>query len=57
MVVWPVAGRTLLCRNKVSFAAPGPQTLVLAVCLSSKDVCRAGGQWVNLSAPVVVTIE
>ncbi len=51
------AKETLPWRDWVSFAAPGPQTLVLAMCLSPKDVCRAGGQWVNLSAPVSVTIE
>ncbi len=51
------AQETLPWRDWVSFSAPGQQTLVLAMCFSPKDVCRAGGQWVNLSAPVPVNVE
>ncbi len=43
-------------RDWVSFSTPGDQTLVLAMCISSKDECRTGGTWVNLSAPVLVKI-
>ena len=44
-------------RDWVSLAAAGDQPLVLAICFSPKDECRAGGTWVNLSAPVIVTIR
>ena len=44
-------------RDWVSFAAPGDQTLVMAMCFSPKDECRTGGTWVNLSAPVLVRIN
>lgn len=47
----------LAWRDWVSFAAPGDQTLVLAMCISPKDECRTGGTWVNLSAPVLVKIS
>ncbi len=51
------AQQRLSWRDWVSFSARGDQTLVLAMCISPKDECRTGGQWVNLSAPVVVRIS
>jgi len=50
-------GERLVWRDWVPLAATGDQTLVLAMCFSPKDECRAGGRWVNLSAPVIVTIR
>jgi hypothetical protein len=51
------AREVLPWRDWVSFPAVGDQPLVLAMCFSPKDECRAGGRWVNLSAPVIVTIK
>jgi hypothetical protein len=44
-------------RDWVSFAAPGEYTLVLAICLSSAAECEGGGQWVDLTAPLAVTVQ
>ena len=44
-------------RDWVPAAAAGQQTLVLAICLSSAAECENGGKWVNLTAPLVVTVQ
>jgi hypothetical protein len=51
------ANERLSWRDWVSFSASGDQPLVLSMCISPVDVCRTGGTWVNLSAPVFVKIN
>jgi hypothetical protein len=43
-------------RDWVSVDEPGDYTLTLAMCLSPLDDCQGGGRWVNVSAPVPITI-
>jgi hypothetical protein len=51
------AGGTLTWRDWVSVPAPGDYTITLVMCFSAKEVCPSMGDWVNLSAPVPVTIK
>lgn len=51
------ANGTLNWRDWVSLPAPGDYTLTLAMCFSPKDVCPVAGDWVNLSAPVPITVK
>jgi hypothetical protein len=51
------ANERLSWRDWVSFSSSGDQSLILAMCISTVDECRTGGTWVNLSAPVVVSIN
>jgi hypothetical protein len=44
-------------RDWVSFSAPGEYTLVLAICLSPAAECEGGGRWVDLTAPLSVTVR
>jgi hypothetical protein len=44
-------------RDWVSFAAPGEYTLFLSICLSPAAECEGGGKWVDLTAPLSVTVQ
>ena len=44
-------------RDWVSATTPGEYTLVLSICLSSAAECEGGGKWVDLTAPLGVTVR
>ena len=51
------ANSTLNRRDWVSVPETGDYTITLTMCLSAKEECPTTGTWVNLSAPVPVTIR
>jgi hypothetical protein len=51
------ANSTLNWRDWVSVPETGDYTITLTMCLSAKEECPTTGTWVNLSAPVPVTIR
>jgi hypothetical protein len=44
-------------RDWVSFSMPGEYTVFLSMCLSPAAECEGGGKWVDLTAPLSVTIQ
>ena len=44
-------------RDHLAIAVPGVYHLYVSMCFSAFNVCRGGGDWENLSGPIVVSIH